>query len=377
MSGMRDMGEAGVVEDDHLSLPAEFHGSFLMKVLIRNQTGLVGTGQNTAIQMPDESAIFIGGRYGENVGGLTEISVNDGGAGVAQAKLNYAMDIDNGIILLSMVSGDVGLGVLFSDPSNTVRHTNRSSQKRAAALEKSQMMKGKVTGVGASIFLNDSIYIGAAAYAQADPALTTNPGWGSLDNINPYLRVAYIAELGGLEAIIGGWWTNVKPGIATAVKANAAALSAVGAAKQYGLDLQLQGDVGDLSIGFYLPIVLKGEQVFAQTTVPPFANLSPTTNITGYQAMLTVGFGHAGIKLGYDYMKTKAIGTGLSTTLKRPYLGAWYSIAQNVELDISFISAKDTAKAPGTVNTTTLVVEYVYSGYLKRGLRAPLFFALT
>jgi hypothetical protein len=192
MSGMRDMGEAGVVEDDHLSLPAEFHGSFLMKVLIRNKTDLVGTGQNTAIQMPDESAIFIGGRYGENVGGLTEISVNDGGAGVAQAKLNYGMDIDNGIILLSMVSGDVGLGVLFSDPSNTVRHTNRSSQKRAAALEKTQMMKGKVTGFGASIFLNDSIYLGGAAYAQTSPGDNTNPGWGSLDQINPYLRAAYI-----------------------------------------------------------------------------------------------------------------------------------------------------------------------------------------
>jgi hypothetical protein len=162
-----------------------------------------------------------------------------------------------------------------------------------------------------------------------------------------------------MEAIVGGWWTNVKPGIATANKANAAAWSGVGSAKQYGVDLQLQGDVGDLSVGFYLPVILKGEQVVAATALGLPVTNAPTSNITGYQAMLTVGFGHAGIKLGYDYMKTKAIGAGTSVTLKRPYLGAWYSIAQNVELDIAYTTSK-TSNKPGNVSETTLVVEYVY-----------------
>jgi len=367
MSGMRDMGEAGLIEDDHLSLPAQFNASFLMKMKIANQTGLVGTGQDSGIQIPDESALFIAGRVSENMGTFIEINmnadeaggVNAGGTGVAHVKLNYAMDVDNGLILLSMVSHGAGLGQAFSDPSNSVRHTNRSSQKRAAALENTMMMNSTVAGFGASIFLNDSFYIGGAAYAQAGTNLTTNPGWGSVDQINPYVRAAYIGEFGGLEAIVGGWWTNVKPGIASAVIANATSLSAIGAAKQYGVDLQLQGDVGDLSIGLYLPVVLKGEQVFDQTLAPPFANTAPTTDITGYQAMLTVAFGHAGIKLGYDYMKTKTIGTGASTNMKRPYLGAWYSIAQNVELDLAWTSTK-VSGTPGNTTNTTLVVEYLY-----------------
>ena len=379
MSGMRDMGEAGVIEDDHLSLPAQFHGSFLMKVLIRNQTGLVGVGQNTGIMIPDESALFVGGRYGEHVGALTEISMNGGGAGVAQAKLNYAMDIDSGIIMLHMVSGDVGLGVLFSDPSNTVRHTNRSSIQRAMALEKTQMMKASVTGFALSAFLNDSIYLAVAGYAAVSPGETTG-NWGSLDNINPFIRAAYIAELGGLEAIIGAWWTNVKPGIhsgnggcslwpllltllqappAVAGQCGAACLSNSGSAKQYGVDLQLQGDVGDLSVGFYLPYVIKGEQIAAAGGVP-------TADITGFQAMLTVAFGHFGINLGYDYMKTKAIGTSMSAKMKSPLFGAWYSVAQNVELIIAHQIMKVTPSAPTlanpakTTNRTTLVVEYVY-----------------
>ena len=358
MTGMRDMGEAGVIEDDHLSLPAQFHGSFLMKVLIRNQTGLVGVGQNTGIMIPDESALFVGGRYGEHVGALTEISMNGGGAGVAQAKLNYAMDIDSGVVMLHMVSGDVGLGVLFSDPSNTVRHTNRSSIQRAMALEKTQMMKGSVTGFMLSAFLNDSIYLAAAAYAAVDPGSTTG-NWGSLDNINPYLRGAYIAELGGLEAIVGAWWTNVSPGIHSGNAAAAAALSNSGSAKQYGVDLQLQGDVGDLSVGFYLPYVIKGEQI-------ALAGGVPTADITGFQAMLTVAFGHFGINLGYDYMKTKSIGTSMSAKMKSPLIGAWYSVAQNVELIIAHQIMKVTPAVvtlltpATTTNRTTMVVEYVY-----------------
>jgi hypothetical protein len=375
MTGLRDMGETALIEDDHLSLPAEYQASFLMKVLVQSQTDAFGVpGSDIAFQIPDESAIFIGGRYGENVGGLTEVSVNAGGAGVAQAKVHYAMDIDNGTVLLTMFAGDVGLGVLTSDPSNAIRHTNRSSIKRAEVLDRGTMiMKAAVSGFAASIFLNDSIYLGGAAYVNAAPGggtrgsgvASTNPDATDLGQISPYLRAAYIGEFGGMEAILGAWWTNVKPGIGTTASNGVAATAAVntalsnaGSAKQYGLDLQLQGDVGDLSVGFYLPVVLKGEAV---GPVPV-----PTDNITGFQAMLTVAFGHAGIKLGYDYAKWEKIVTGLQyKKMKRPYVGGWYSVAQNVELEIAYTSAKTDTTTAGvttgnTVNTTTLVIEYVY-----------------
>lgn len=353
MSGMRDMGEGALVEDDHLSLPVSFNGSFLMKVLIANETdlaGAAGTGNNLGLQMPDESAIFIGGRYGEHVGGLTEISVNGGGAGVAQAKLNYVHDTDFGHINVALVSGDVGLGVLLSDPSNAVRHTNRAAVKRAMALENTAMMAEAVSAVGVSAFLNDSIYVGAAVFASA--GTLTNPTWGSLNQTGSYLRAAYIAEVGGLEAVIGGWYVNQKDAAATSEDAAGnpiAVVAGLGSVTQYGVDLQLQGDVGDLSIGFYLPYVIKGEQLGTKNAAG-----NATEDVTGYQAMLTVGFGHAGIKLGFDSMKTKDLVTGASVTSNRPYLGGWYSVAQNVELELAY-----TKKTGGNANTT-LVVEYVY-----------------
>jgi hypothetical protein len=326
-----------------------------MKVLIRgdNGTGIAGAGEKTGFMMPDESAIFIGGRYGEHTGGLTEISVNAGGAGVAQAKLNYVWDTDFGHVNLAMVAGDVGLGVLFSDPSNSVRHTNRSSIERASALELTHMMKASVAGFGLSAFINDSIYLGGAYY-QDNAAGDITGEWGSMSQMNPYLRAAYIAEIGGMETVIGGWYTSVKPGINSvnaALPADAALLNSASAATQYGVDLQLQGDVGDVSVGFYLPWVIKGEQV--ATAGGPI-----TSEVSGGQAMLRVGFGHMGINLGYDYHKTKPAGVEVTET--RPYVGGWYSVAQNVELIGAYTSRNiDTAGVPD-LNQWTIVVEYVY-----------------
>ena len=345
MSGMRDMGEQALIEDDHLSLPAQFNGSFLMKVLIANQTDLAGAGQNLGLQMPDESAIFIGGRYGEHVGGLTEVSVNGGGAGVAQAKLNYVHDTDFGHVNLGLFTGDVGIGVLASDPSNAVRHTNRAAVKRAMALENTVVMAEAVSGIALSAFANDSIFVQGVIFASA--GALTNPTWGSLNQTGTYLRGAYIAEVGGLEAVLGGWWASQK--VASA-NGGAAPLGATN--NQYGVDLQLQGDVGDVSVGFYLPYVIKGEQLNA--------GLTPVSDITGFQAMLTVGFGHAGVKLGYDSMKTKTIIGGASVTAKRPYVGGWYSVAQNVELELAYTSTDSGVPGAAKVNNTTLVVEYVY-----------------
>ncbi|MES0371892.1 MAG: hypothetical protein ABUK11_06390 [Mariprofundaceae bacterium] len=347
LTGMRDMGEGSLLEDDVLSLPTQFNAGFLMKVLVRNATGLIGTESNTGIMFPDESALFVGGRYGEHVGGLTEISTNNGG-GVAQAKLNYVVDTDFGHVNLAMVSGDVGLGVLFSDPSNTVRHTNRSSIKRAEALQNTAMMNSGVTGFALSTLVNDSIYLQGALFASASPGEITGE-WGSLSGLSTYLRGAYIAEVGGLEAIIGAFYVNAKPSAFTGATVTTVAAQTTGlleSAVQYGLDLQVQGDVGDLSIGFYLPWVIKGEQVG-----------NTGTDITGGQAMLTIGMGHAGVKLGYDFSSSET-GT-VSTDTNATYLGAWYSVAQNVELELAYVSTKVDGVA-NTSNVTTLVIEYVY-----------------
>ena len=341
MSGMRDMGEQGLLEDDHMSLPAVFNAGFLMKVLVRSQTGLIGVGDNTGIMIPDESAIFIGGRYGEHVGGLTEVSTNNGG-GVAQAKLNYVWDTDFGHVNLAMVSGDVGAGVLFSDPSNAVRHTNRAAIHRALALEKTVMMASGITGFGLSAFANDSIYVSVNAFASASPAELTG-AYGSLKGLSTLVRGAYIAEVGGLEAVLGGFYASAK---SSNFQGGPGGLGVASAAKQYGVDLQLQGDVGDVSVGFYLPYVIKGEMQDLNTS-----------STSGGQAMLTVGMGHAGVKLGYDWMTDKAAGVA-SVKTTQPYFGAWYSVAQNVELELAHISTKVTGAA--SVATTTLVIEYVY-----------------
>jgi hypothetical protein len=182
-----------------------------------------------------------------------------------------------------------------------------------------------------------------------------------MDYLNPYLRAAYIGEVGGMEMVVGGWYLTTGPTLSTAMNggtgptpADTLLADTTTSAVQYGLDLQLQGDVGDVSVGFYLPYTISGE--FVNPGAAPIAKQS------GGQAMLRVGFGHMGINLGYDYTKYSATGAGVGVdvTETRPYLGGWYSVAQNVELILAYTNTS--IDTPGTpdVSQTTFVVEYVY-----------------
>lgn len=87
MNAFRDMGEQALIEDDHLSLPAIFNMSFLMKARISSghttngagvtvaSGGAIGgaVGNATQIQFPDETALLFGGRVGEHMGMFVEM----------------------------------------------------------------------------------------------------------------------------------------------------------------------------------------------------------------------------------------------------------------------------------------------------------------
>lgn len=371
LSGMRDMGEGSLIgeAEDGLSLPTAFNASFLMKIRARNSSGgnAGGTGgANTTLQYPDETALLFGGRYGEHFGGLTELAImpnGGGGAEIAQSKMSYVFDTDSGPVALDLFSGALGAAWAFADPSNAVRHNTRSSQSRAFALENTVMMNSGVTGLGVHTLLNDSVYLAAGLVAAAD--LNGAVMWADTSQLSPYLRAAYIADVGGLEAVFGAFYTSLKPAIAGGTAAVNSLIRTANAAKQYGIDLQLQGDIGDMSIGFYLPWVLKGEQVAATGLL----NAAPTSNITGTQPMINLALGHLGFKLGYDYAKTEVIGgvAGATSTRKQNYIGVWYSVAQNLELDLAHTITKVDTNAVGvtaatstSISETQLVIEYVY-----------------
>jgi hypothetical protein len=358
MNAYRDMGEQALIEDEHLSLPAVFNASFLLK--IRASTGqasaggvagakggvVAGSATSPAVrlQFPDESALLFGGRLGEHSGIFTEWDVI--GGSMLGAKIAYVFDLDAGIVALALGTTDaLGAPSIFNDPSNAITRNTRGIQTRARVLRQTVMHTGQ-TGFGVYGHLNDMVYFAIGALTPAGGFV---PGNAGIDLPNsPYLRAAFTGEVAGMDAVIGGWYAKTNT-------LEYKTLNVVNTPRtEYGVDIQLQGDVGDISVGFYAPIVFS-----SKTTVA-----AVTTTDSGYMPYVNVAFGPAGVRLGYDAWNRKV--TGLVTQKRTNFIvGAWYDVAQNLTLDLEHNADKTTgvggvagvsAKNPNT----TLMLEIVY-----------------
>ena len=367
MNAFRDMGEQALIEDEHLSLPAVFNASFLMKARFSTgdqktttagvttttaKGGLIGTpatGSSLAVQFPDETALLFGGRLGEHAGLFNEFGFNGTAFDVLGYKIAYVFDLDSGIVALALGSTDaLGMSSIMNDPSNAVSRNTRGVQTRAFALRSTVHHTG-ATGLGVYGHLNDMLYfaVGTSLGQSAGGAAVGNAGVDVV--MSPYLRAAYTGEVAGMDAVIGGWYA----------KTNVANYKQLAVAKdprtEYGIDIQLQGDVGDLSVGFYAPIVLS-----AKTDTPLTAT---EVKVTGYMPMVQIASGPMGVRLAYDYAKTTTTVAGIGTSSKYTnfVVGAWYDVAQNLTLDLEMDAMKTTTAATSVKQTaTTLQVEYVY-----------------
>lgn len=348
INAFRDMGEQALLEDDGLSLPATFNSSLIFKAQVRSDNGAAGafgSGSKNAIMWPEEAALLVGGRYGEHLGGLTEIGLVEPAAALSY-KIAYVLDTDMGPIAIQGASTDgLGLGYAWSEGSNTLSHNTRSAQTRSTALENSTVMAAGVTTVNVAGKLNDMIFFALGMNAQAGgPTITAaGVGGGWTSSLKPHARLALTTELAGLDTIVGGWWARH----VAANTANAPTNTT------YGLDLQMQGDLGDLSLGFYLPVVLKAENGGGKS-------VAGGTNDTGYYPLVEVAFGHAGVRVGYDMSKQETAGTSVKQNTF--VVGGYFSLAQNFELDLEYMSRTNPGYTAGaaSLKRTTLLVEYVY-----------------
>ncbi|MFC1542320.1 hypothetical protein ACFL4M_00340 [Pseudomonadota bacterium] len=381
MNAYRDTGEQALIEDEHLSLPAVFNASYLMKArfstgdtksttagvtTVASKGGVIGTpatGSSIAVQFPDESALLFGGRLGEHAGLFNEWDVI--GGSMLGAKMAYVFDLDAGIVALAIGTTDaLGAPSLFNDPSNAVVRNTRGVQTRARALRSTVMHTG-ATGVGVYGHLADSLYFaigGLLGNENNDNATVGGAAGGTaIGNagvdvtLSPYLRAAYTGELAGMDTVIGAWYAKTS---AAAYKSYPTVSGLKNERTEYGIDLQFQGDLGDVSVGFYAPIVLSAKTTFA---------VGVDEKVTGYMPYVNVAFGPAGVRLGYDYAKTTNVASVLNDTRKDSnfIVGAWYDVAQNLTLDLEINVAKTDFVTAGVTSTSkltssTLQIEYVY-----------------
>ena len=362
MNAYRDMGEQALLEDEHLSLPAVFNASFLMKArfstgdtkvngVTTTKGGLIGagagTGESVQVQFPDESALLFGGRLGEHAGLFNEWDVI--GGSMLGAKMAYVFDLDAGIVALAIGTTDaLGAPSIFNDPSNAISRNLRGIQTRANALRSTVMHTG-ATGVGVYGHLADSLYFAVGGLLGQNAGGTAVGNSGVDVTLSPYIRAAFTGEIAGFDTVMGAWYADV------AAANHKRVPGTKNPRKEYGIDLQFQGDLGAASVGFYAPIVLSSKATVSATNI--------TTKVIGYNPYVNIAFGPAGVRLGYDYSKTTVTGVATDTKYTNFFFGAWYDVAQNLTLDLEIdVMKTDTGVATTVSKTTasTLQIEYVY-----------------
>jgi len=391
INAFRDTGTQGLVEDEGLSLPASFNAGLNMELAISNgdtdtavggvavpsahlgaglfglpdQPGVVpGTviESNTGVAWPTEAELVIGGRYGDNFGGVTSINLINGHAGLEHYKLAFVYDTEMGPVAIAGGStANRGAAYLLNDPSNVFGQNLAGWGHQSTALALGGVNAGGATALGLYTHLNGMGYLALGGIIPA----AVNSGIAVNFKLSPYVRAAFTGAVAGFDVVAGGWYYANKLG-----DYNAAFLGINNVTTtQYGLDLQVQGNVGDgVSVGFYLPWQIKGESI-------ALATATSDVDTSGLYPMLTVGVNapvHAGVRFGYDYANTEGKGT-LSAMpqvdSKAWVIGAWLDVAQNVVVDLEYVNSTIETDPilgiPGTdisveQDSITATVEYVY-----------------
>ncbi|MBI1887167.1 MAG: hypothetical protein HYS19_02160 [Nitrosomonadales bacterium] len=196
-SGYTMMGSQGKIEAEHMSIPDTLNMSMLIKARYQdtNGTDAVGTlsGQTTnggQWQIPDEFALFAGGRVAENIGVFTEINVagtqTAGGAVVAGFKLPFSFDVGGAQLGVIPFTAGAGPAFGFELSSQSLTSAIRWSEDRVIQ-SANQIGLNTVNATGlALVARNDMGYIN---FTRWSPNFTAS-GASSIQLRSNWLRIA-------------------------------------------------------------------------------------------------------------------------------------------------------------------------------------------
>ena len=385
MNSFTDVGDQGLVEDDNLSIPVVLNASFVVRA---NMTHTSGTGtSSTAYNIPVDQNLLIAGRAGTNTGVFLEFG---GGAGDTNTG-----GLNNMQVMNSFDVGDFKVGLSYADSSfggdatlitNSVygQHSGNIGAVGDVSAVNNSGWTNSMASIGAWVG-NDMGYIqfalvtpgGSAGWAGQD-ALPAKPGTftpitatGNKVNVGlkmaKMIKVAATLDVGGMDTIIGFGSVTGKIG----------KVAAAPSMDMQWLFAQMQGDVGDMSVGIYGDWAhakgkSNGNLLGAQDSA---TQLGATSTFNSYNALMNGDkfdafslrasvepMSQVAVALGYGYRKTT--GTTNNTKVQTFKVGASYSFYQNMILSLSYQNDKTTtaifAGVAGTAtNTKTTILDYV------------------
>lgn len=315
-------------DGEELSLPKTFNMSGVLKVRYQNRsnvtddsstgTSVKTTSATSKLELPDEYALFFGGRIGKNIGWVTEFGMA-GGVSVAAARFAFVTDI--GSMKIGIAPFLSGNGPGFGQESLS---TGQMSHVRASELKNVVSSQIAVDHGGFTDSAGVAVYLWSPMFFINYSSVTTGTDASIAEQYAHYIRAAFTPTFGGLEAGIGFSMISGNHKLNTAAAATTASYLSV--------DAQIQGNVG-IPLGAYVTYAAD-KQVSTVTG-------SKAADLSGFSVFVEAGLipGKLQVGLGFGTLtnaKTTAAGTGSNTVA-----GAYKAASISGKSDDSATSRSD------------------------------------
>lgn len=344
--GYTMVGGQSLIEGDFLSLPSTLNASLITKIRYQKTNGDDKTEltNNGEFQFPEEAALILGGRAGEHVGFLLELTTfgetanADASGGVhahevsffASFRMSFVYNIGNDtkVSVIPFTTDAAGAAYGYELLNTGALRINRPIEHRQQ-MSAQQFLGTDGGATGIAFVVHRELY-------HANYTMWSNTH-GNTD-AGPYLhyaRLAFTPTYAGWDLGAGvQWWggstkrttdTSATPVEITREKADA-----------WAIDAQAQGAVGSFPIGIYLSYGKAGK---TDATGDNIFNESDTDDASAFGALVEVGVIPNRLTVAAGYLTGDATdseagmnGNTAAGSQTAFTLGANYQLTQNVNL---------------------------------------------
>jgi len=311
-----DVGEQALIEDDNLSIPSTLNMTLMFRPQfnsVKDGTATPGTAAaavNKTIAATADQVLMFGGRIGSNTGAFVEY---DGT--FANQQLLHSIDVGNGKVVLSYFNAGFGEDSGLQLMSVWGQHGGLLNGK-SLSINNAMGAAGNTVGVSVA-YANE---MGAISLGGINNS-TAGANW----TLAPTLRAQGFFDMGGAELGVGAIVVNGNVGPTIAGVNNVA--------KRIGVDVQVQGEMGDTQYGIYADYASASASSLSET------NFYNTTSAKrdGYSLRATVKPTHNLVLLaGFGQDKT----AGFKVT--KFLTGVEFELYQNAVINLTYSADKFT-----------------------------------
>jgi len=387
MGSFTDVGDQALIEDDSLSIPAVLNASMVVRMKVQHVSGGLATdASTTTYEIPADANFLVAGRIGSNTGAFVEFGGGSGdtGTGFNNFQLMNSWDVGGFKVGLGFADDSFG-GSSVMEVSNVFgQHSGAVGGLGDVSAINNSGFTNSISQIGAWIG-NDLGYVQFALIAPGGSAGWAGSGASATQatvNVSTKLaklvRVVATLDVGGWDTLVGVGFVTGKVGKQGGRPNHDPVISGVTTDSEMNLvfvDGQIQGDVGDMSLGVYADYAhangknngnLLGAQDSATAPVTgSAANALGITQVLGINQSFDAYSIRATLEpitgitvgAGYGYRKT----TDDITTNNQPKhqvfsIAGSYQLYQNSIISINFTNdkASGTTAQDNNVKTTTL-----------------------